>query len=246
MTQSGAGELPRRSPAAGFGPGAARAARSAPDELGRRVFTHASWTTPALGLLRTARLSGRQRARAGRHHASVSASGGRPVRSRTADQDPRPGRLGPRLPCGGRAPRGPRAAANGGARDGGRASVEALIGTERVLASVIEAVIGACYLTFGYETTAAAVVPPSPRRSRTRSRTPWTSSRRLQERLARRGEIVDLHGRRRAGAAARPHLHGQRRRWPGGAGQRGRDAARRMPSSTPRGSRWRRWRNGRS
>ena len=36
--------------------------------------------------------------------------------------------------------------------------VQALIGTERVLASVIEAVIGACFLAFGYERTAAAVV----------------------------------------------------------------------------------------
>ena len=37
-------------------------------------------------------------------------------------------------------------------------SVPALIRTERVLASVIEAVIGACYLAFGYERTAEAVV----------------------------------------------------------------------------------------
>src|ERR1700742_5365249 len=37
-------------------------------------------------------------------------------------------------------------------------TVEALIATERVLASVIEAVIGACYLEYGYDTTAAAVV----------------------------------------------------------------------------------------
>jgi ribonuclease-3 len=37
-------------------------------------------------------------------------------------------------------------------------NVEALLATERVLASVIEAVIGAIYLHCGYETTAAAVV----------------------------------------------------------------------------------------
>ncbi|MDX6678250.1 MAG: ribonuclease, partial [Solirubrobacteraceae bacterium] len=37
-------------------------------------------------------------------------------------------------------------------------SVESLVATERVLASVIEAVIGACYLHAGYERTAAAVV----------------------------------------------------------------------------------------
>ena len=68
--------------------------------------------------------------------------------------------------------------------------VEALISTERVLASVIEAVIGACYLT-------SATRPP---------RRPWCSAfapeidealehpedfkSALQERLARRGEMV--------------------------------------------------------
>jgi ribonuclease-3 len=37
-------------------------------------------------------------------------------------------------------------------------NADSLVRTERVLASVIEAVIGACYLAFGYEQTAAAVV----------------------------------------------------------------------------------------
>jgi len=37
-------------------------------------------------------------------------------------------------------------------------AAEQLAHTERVLASVIEAVIGACYLAFGYEETAEAVV----------------------------------------------------------------------------------------
>jgi len=41
---------------------------------------------------------------------------------------------------------------------GAGATVAALIATERVLASVIEAVIGACYLANGYERTADAVV----------------------------------------------------------------------------------------
>src|ERR687890_823885 len=41
--------------------------------------------------------------------------------------------------------------------DVGPAALEALVSTERVLASVIEAVIGACYLHFGYERTAEAV-----------------------------------------------------------------------------------------
>src|SRR5256886_1356709 len=47
-----------------------------------------------------------------------------------------------------------RAAAPHAAQD----SAAALVVTERVLASVIEAVIGACYLHAGYERTAAAVV----------------------------------------------------------------------------------------
>ena len=50
--------------------------------------------------------------------------------------------------------------------------------TERVLASVIEAVIGACYLAFGFERTAAAVVEAFGTRSRTRSSTRRTASRR--------------------------------------------------------------------
>ncbi len=37
-------------------------------------------------------------------------------------------------------------------------TARALVSTERVLASVMEAVIGACYLAYGFERTAAAVV----------------------------------------------------------------------------------------
>jgi ribonuclease-3 len=40
----------------------------------------------------------------------------------------------------------------------GGIEVEALLGSERALASVCEAAIGACYLELGYERTAAAVV----------------------------------------------------------------------------------------
>ena len=50
------------------------------------------------------------------------------------------------------------------------------VSTERVLASVIEAVIGACYLAYGYERTAEAVVD--------------AFAPALQERLARRGALV--------------------------------------------------------
>jgi ribonuclease III len=68
--------------------------------------------------------------------------------------------------------------------------VEALIGTERVLASVIEAVIGACYLSFGYETTAAAVVEAFAPEIDDALEHPVDYKSALQERLARRGELV--------------------------------------------------------
>jgi ribonuclease-3 len=68
--------------------------------------------------------------------------------------------------------------------------VQALVSTERVLASVIEAVIGACYLQFGYEVTAAAVVQAfAPEIDEAIERSVDYKSA-LQERLARRGELV--------------------------------------------------------
>jgi ribonuclease-3 len=68
--------------------------------------------------------------------------------------------------------------------------VQALISTERVLASVIEAVIGACYLEFGYTTIAAAVVEAfTPEIDEALERSVDYKSA-LQERLARRGELV--------------------------------------------------------
>jgi ribonuclease-3 len=70
------------------------------------------------------------------------------------------------------------------------AAVAALICTERVLASVIEAVIGAIYLQFGYETTAAAVVEAFAPQIAEALEHPVDFKSALQERLARRGEIV--------------------------------------------------------
>ncbi len=69
-------------------------------------------------------------------------------------------------------------------------SVAALVGTERVLASVIEAVIGACYLAFGYEQTAAAVVEAFKPEIDDAVENPVDYKSALQERLARRGVIV--------------------------------------------------------
>jgi ribonuclease III len=69
-------------------------------------------------------------------------------------------------------------------------SVSALVGTERVLASVIEAVIGACYLAFGYEQTAAAVVEAFRPEIDDAVENPVDYKSALQERLARRGVLV--------------------------------------------------------
>ncbi len=76
------------------------------------------------------------------------------------------------------------------APDGAAASVQALVGTERVLASVIEAVIGACYLAFGYERVASAVVEAFTPELDEALENPVDFKSALQERLARRGDIV--------------------------------------------------------
>jgi ribonuclease III len=70
------------------------------------------------------------------------------------------------------------------------ASVPALIGTERVLASVIEAVIGACYLQFGYDRVASAVVEAFAPELAEALEHPVDFKSALQERLARRGATV--------------------------------------------------------
>jgi ribonuclease III len=59
-----------------------------------------------------------------------------------------------------------------------------------VLASVIEAVIGACYLAFGYEQTAEAVVEAFAPEIEQALERPADFKSALQERLARRGAIV--------------------------------------------------------
>jgi ribonuclease-3 len=69
-------------------------------------------------------------------------------------------------------------------------TVPALITTERVLASVIEAVIGACFLAFGYERTAGAVVAAFEPEIEDGLEHPVDFKSALQERLARKGELV--------------------------------------------------------
>jgi ribonuclease III len=68
--------------------------------------------------------------------------------------------------------------------------IEALISTERVLASVIEAVIGACYLAYGYDATAEAVVTAFEPEIEDALEHSVDYKSALQERLARRGELV--------------------------------------------------------
>ena len=72
-------------------------------------------------------------------------------------------------------------------------ATEQLARTERVLASVIEAVIGACYLEFGYEEVADAVVEAFQPEIALALDSPADFKSALQERLARRGALVTYH-----------------------------------------------------
>jgi ribonuclease III len=74
--------------------------------------------------------------------------------------------------------------------DAGAPATASLLRTERVLASVIEAVIGACYLAFGYEQTAPAVVEAFTPEIEQALVAPADFKSALQERLARRGALV--------------------------------------------------------
>ena len=119
-------------------------------------------------------------------------------------------------------------------------TVPALVGTERVLASVIEAVIGACFLAYGYERTAAAVVEAFAPEIEDALEHPVDFKSALQERLARKGALVTYdvvdeqgppHDRRVLG-----QRHDRRRR----GRPRDRAGARRTPSRRPPRWRWRR------
>ncbi len=65
-----------------------------------------------------------------------------------------------------------------------------LVESDRILASVCEAVIGAAYLAFGFERVAPAVVEAFAERVEEALAHPVDSKSVLQERLARRGEVV--------------------------------------------------------
>jgi ribonuclease-3 len=70
------------------------------------------------------------------------------------------------------------------------AGVPALLETERVLAEISEAIIGACYLHYGYERTAGAVVEAYGPQIAEALERPVDYKSALQERLARQGSIV--------------------------------------------------------
>jgi ribonuclease III len=161
-----------------------------PAELQRQVFTHASWTDrredsyarlaflgdSVLGLAVTAHLYPRleaERFGAGRLTKIRAQAVSGPSCRAVAERLGIPERL--------------RAAAPRGAAGG----VAALAETERVLASVIEAVVGACYLTAGYERTAQAVVEAWAPEIEHALENPVDFKSALQELLARRGSLVE-------------------------------------------------------
>jgi ribonuclease III len=69
-------------------------------------------------------------------------------------------------------------------------NAEILIDSDRILASVCEAVIGAVYLTFGFERTAPAVVDAFGGQVEDALENPVDYKSLLQERLAQRAELV--------------------------------------------------------
>jgi len=78
----------------------------------------------------------------------------------------------------------------GAAPEGTGRTAEMLVDSERVLASVCEAIIGAAYLSFGLERTAPAVVESFRAEIEQALENPVDYKSVLQERLARRAEVV--------------------------------------------------------
>ena len=163
--------------------------RELPEDLERQVFTHASWSErrsdsytrlaflgdSVLALAVTTHLYPRleaERFGAGRLTKIRAQAVSGPSCRIVAERLGVPERL--------------RAAAPPGVEG----SAAALVETERVLASVIEAVIGACYLHAGYERTAEAVVEAFGPEIEEALEHPVDFKSALQELLARRGAEV--------------------------------------------------------
>lgn len=83
----------------------------------------------------------------------------------------------------------------------GAQSPVALTGSERAMASIVEALIGACYLQFGLRRTAAAVVAAFVPQVELATGTRLDFKSALQEHLARRGSRVGYVVARRQGPA---------------------------------------------
>lgn len=160
-----------------------------PEELYGQVFTHASWSErrsdsysrlaflgdSVLGLAVTTWLYPRleaERFGAGRLTKIRAQAVSGPACREVAERLGVPERLKANAP------------------DGAGHSADALGETERVLASIVEAIIGACYLHVGYERTAQAVVEAFAPEIEEALDNPVDFKSTLQERLARRGELV--------------------------------------------------------
>ena len=152
-----------------------------PDELYRQVFTHASWT-----------------ARRSDSYARLAFLGDSVLAlSVTTHLYPRleaerfdAGRL---TKIRAQAVSGPACRAGAEARSRSATpscSATAVVETERVLASVIEAVIGACYLCVGFDRTAAAVVEAFAEQIEHALEHPMDFKSALQEQLARESATV--------------------------------------------------------
>jgi len=172
-----------------------------PDDLARQVFTHASWSErrsdsydrlaflgdSVLALAVTTHLYPRleaERFGAGRLTKIRAQAVSGPSCRAVAERLELPERLRRAAPTG------------------VHGSAAALVETERVLASVIEAVIGACYLCAGYERTAEAVVEAFGPEIEHALEHPVDFKSALQEVLARRGAAVSYEV---AGEDGPPH-----------------------------------------
>ena len=160
-----------------------------PDGLSRQVFTHASWSErradsyarlaflgdSVLGLAITAHLYPRleaERFGAGRLTKIRAQAVSGPACREVAERLGLPAKMRESAPAD------------------LRPSAAALLETDRVLASVTEALIGACYLNAGYERTAEAVVEAFQPEIERALQNPVDFKSALQELLARRGEAV--------------------------------------------------------
>ncbi len=158
-----------------------------PPDLSTQVVTHASWTErrsdsytrlaflgdSVLGLAVTAHLFPRleaERYGAGRLTKIRAQAVSGPSCRAVAERLKVPERLAAAAPEG--------------------TSVAALAMTERVLASITEAIIGACYLHAGYDTTARAVVEAFSPEIEEALEHPVDFKSALQERLAQRAQVV--------------------------------------------------------